>query len=189
MYLPSDMTFQYFFFDTYIGYFLQALPIAFLVGVIYGVIRYRKDNTIAINKKIFSSVFVCYVTGLICLVIGLDIMGIAWYELLYPMHSSRSIAWFSGGFDFSLDFFNNIRGEVVGNFLMFLPFGIIHPLSKEISSWKNTVLTGVVVVFAIEILQPIVGRSFDLNDIVLNTLGIVLSSSVFFGVKYLIKGK
>ena len=28
MYLPSDMTFQYFFFDTYYGYLLQALPIA-----------------------------------------------------------------------------------------------------------------------------------------------------------------
>ena len=39
MYFPSDMTFQYFFFDTYPGYFLQVLPIALIVGIIYGVIK------------------------------------------------------------------------------------------------------------------------------------------------------
>lgn len=32
MYFPEDMNFQYFFFDTYIGYFLQALPIALVAG-------------------------------------------------------------------------------------------------------------------------------------------------------------
>ena len=35
MYLPTDVTFQYFFFDTYYGYFLQALPIALLAGIVY----------------------------------------------------------------------------------------------------------------------------------------------------------
>ena len=35
MYFPSNMTFQYFFFDTYPGYFLQALPIALIAGIIY----------------------------------------------------------------------------------------------------------------------------------------------------------
>ena len=32
MYFPSDMNFQYFFFDTYPGYFLQALPVALIAG-------------------------------------------------------------------------------------------------------------------------------------------------------------
>ena len=30
------MTPQYFFFDTYIGYFLQVLPIVLLAGLLYG---------------------------------------------------------------------------------------------------------------------------------------------------------
>ena len=185
MYFPDDMTFQYFFLDTYIGYFLQALPIALIVSAIYGIIRYRTDNTTPIYRKIFSCVFVCYMTGLVCLVVGLDITGIAWYKLLYQMDPGRTVGWFSGEFDFGLDFFNHISGEVVGNFLMFLPFGILHPLSKATPSWKNTALAGVIVVLAIEILQPIFGRAFDLNDIVLNTFGILLSTSVFFGIKYL----
>ena len=73
MYFPDDMTFQYFFFDTYIGYFLQALPIALAVGVIYGFIKFRKDKETPISRKLFSCAFVCYITGLVCLVVGLDL--------------------------------------------------------------------------------------------------------------------
>ena len=76
MYFPDNLTFQYFFFDTYIGYFSQALPLALLVSAVYGFIRYRKDNATPIYRKIFSCAFICYMTGLVCLVVGLDIMGI-----------------------------------------------------------------------------------------------------------------
>lgn len=50
MFFPKDMNFQYFFFDTYIGYFLQALPIALIVGAIYGIIRFRKDNEMPVSR-------------------------------------------------------------------------------------------------------------------------------------------
>ena len=185
MYFPNNMTFQYFFFTTYIGYFLQALPIALLVGAVYGIARYRKDLTTPLYRKIFSCAFICYITGLICLVAGLEMMGNAWYKLLYSTPSGRTIGWFSGEFDFALDFLDHISGEVIGNFLMYLPFGILYPLSKEAPTWKNTVLVGFVSVVIIEVLQPIFGRAFDLNDIILNTLGIVISALAFFGVQYL----
>lgn len=57
MYFPEHMTFQYFFFDTYMGYFLQALPIALVVGAIYGIIRYRADKETPISKK---TVLMCF---------------------------------------------------------------------------------------------------------------------------------
>ncbi len=34
MYFPSDMNFQYFFFSTYPGFFLQVLPIALLTTMV-----------------------------------------------------------------------------------------------------------------------------------------------------------
>ena len=52
MHFPEDMNFQYFFFDTYIGYFLQALPIALIVGAIFGIIRFRKDKETPISRKL-----------------------------------------------------------------------------------------------------------------------------------------
>ena len=44
MYFPADMNFQYFFFDTYIGYFLQALPFALAAGGIYGLVQIPRNR-------------------------------------------------------------------------------------------------------------------------------------------------
>lgn len=187
MYFPKDMNFQYFFFDTYIGYFLQALPIALIVGTIYGFVRYRTDKETPIIRKLFSCAFVCYITGLVCLVVGLDLMNIFWYKLFYHMDPGRTIGWFGGMFDLVPDFFNHVSGEAIGNFLMFLPFGILYPLSQKDPTWKNCVIKGLVAVAVIEILQPIFGRAFDMNDIILNSLGIVVSTTIFMGAKKIIK--
>ena len=187
MYFPDDMNFQYFFFDTYIGYFLQALPIALIVGTIYGIIRFRKDKDTPIGRKLFSCVFVCYITGLVCLVVGLDLMNIVWYKLIYRMDPGRTIGWFGGAFDFALDFINNIGGETIGNFLMFLPFGILYPLSQKEPTWKKCVVRGLIAVAVIEVLQPIFGRAFDMNDIILNSSGIVASTTILMGAKKMFK--
>ena len=55
------------------------------------------------------------------------------------MNSGHSINWFNRDFDFTLDFINNIGSETIGNFLMFLPFGFLYPLSKKELKWKNIV--------------------------------------------------
>lgn len=183
MYFPEDMNFQYFFFDTYIGYFLQALPIALIVGAIYGIIRFRKDKTTPVSRKVFSCAFVCYVTGLVCLVIGLDLMGIFYYNLFYPMDSGREIRWFGGEIDLLPDFWHHIGAEVVGNFLMFLPFGVLCPLSQKNPTWKKSVIAGLFTGIAIEVLQPVFGRALDINDILLNALGVLVSTSAFMGVR------
>ena len=44
MYFPENMTAAYFFFDTYPGYFLQALPIALLIGGLWA-FRLRKIHS------------------------------------------------------------------------------------------------------------------------------------------------
>lgn len=183
MYFPDNMTFQYFFFDTYVGYFLQALPVALVVSAIYGFFRFRKDRETPAGRKLFSCMFVCYITGLLCLVVGLDLLHIFWYNLLYPMDSGISIPWFGGEFDLIPDFFDHLNAEAVGNFLMFLPFGILYPLSRKKPAWGKTVAIGLAAVAVIEVLQPIFGRAFDINDMILNALGIVVSASVFMGLK------
>lgn len=185
MYFPKDMTFQYFFFDTYIGYFLQALPIALLGSIIYTSIKFRNDKTTPTSKKIFFCIFICYIIGLICLVVGLDLMNIIWYKLIYHRDSGHSLSLFNGDFNFTLNFINNIDGETIGNFLMFLPFGILYPLSQKELTWKNIFFKGIMFVLIIEILQPCFGRAFDINDIILNSLGILVSTSLFMGIKKL----
>lgn len=187
MYFPKDMNFQYLFFDTYIGYFLQALPISFLVGIIYYFIKFRNDKTTSVSNKIFSIIFVCYLTGLICLTIGLDLMNIFWYRLIYHMNSGHFINWFNGDFDFKIDFINNLDAETIGNFLMFLPFGVLLPLSQKDLKCKNIILKGILLVLIIELLQPFFGRAFDINDVILNSLGILVSTTIFVILRNVIK--
>ena len=55
--------------------------------------------------------------GLVCLVVGLDLMNIVWYKLFYHMDPGRTIGWFGGVFDLVPDFFiNNAISSVVDQF-------------------------------------------------------------------------
>ncbi|MGM9522778.1 MAG: VanZ family protein [Oscillospiraceae bacterium] len=74
--------------------------------------------------------------------------------------------------------------EDLGNMLLFLPFGILYPLAKRDASWKRTIDTGALFSIIVEIFQPVIGRSFVINDIILNIFGTASSAAVF----YLIRG-
>lgn len=180
MYFPDDMNFQYFFFNTYPGFFLQALPIALIAGAVYIVWRRQGTPELPIKRVIMSSVFVCYFTGLLCITLFYYVLGDMYYYLFYHMPSGSGFHWFNFEYDFIPDFYYSFGSENLGNILMFLPFGILYPFFKESADWKRTMLTGIAVSVAIELLQPIFGRSFDMNDIILNGSGVIMSATVFF---------
>lgn len=60
---------------------------------------------------------------------------------------------------------------LLGNILMFLPFGFFPALVWRGSAWKRVLLTGFCVTGFIECWQLLVGRAFDIDDLWLNTLG------------------
>lgn len=180
MYLPSDMTFQYFFFDTYYGYFLQALPIALLAGVIYVIVKRKRQPQLSPGRALLSALFVCYLAGLLCLTLFYYVLGDTYYWLFYHMSSGSGSHWFSFEYNFTPDFWNDLTSERLGNILLFLPFGILYPLFDRKATWTRTLLAGIVTSVVIELLQPIFSRSFDINDIILNSIGVVVSASIFF---------
>ena len=180
MYFPSNITFQYFFFDTYPGYFLQVLPIALLVAAIWGFMKYKRDRNTPTLQIFFSCAFVCYLTGLVCLVLLIKVISVGWYHLLYHRSSGINIRLFIWDYNFIPNLFTHLDEEKIGNFIMFLPFGILYPLSKKTVTWKKTILAGLLTSLTIEISQPVFGRAFDINDIILNTLGVLISTFAFY---------
>lgn len=61
------------------------------------------------------------------------------------------------------------------NVALFLPLGILLPLVwKHFQTMKNTVLFGLGLSVGIELLQILVGRATDINDLITNTLGAFL---------------
>ena len=63
--------------------------------------------------------------------------------------------------------------NIIGNFTMFIPTGIMTPLIyKHLDSLKKTVRTGFLISLAIEIIQlPFACRASDVDDLILNTAG------------------
>ena len=61
--------------------------------------------------------------------------------------------------------------KVLGNMIMFLPYGFfISFYLKNEKPWLTLILT-VIASFAIELVQMMIGRVFDIDDILLNLLG------------------
>ncbi len=62
--------------------------------------------------------------------------------------------------------------QVIGNILMFIPFGFLLPtVFKRLSSFKKAVIIIFSFSFSIEFIQYFIGRSSDIDDLILNTLG------------------
>ena len=70
---------------------------------------------------------------------------------------------------------------------MYLPFGFLHPLSRDHAGWRDTLWAGLVLTIIIELVQPVMGRSFDANDILLNFSGVLFSTTLFFLIRRLVR--
>lgn len=63
-----------------------------------------------------------------------------------------------------------------------------HSLVKRKPSIKNAILTGFICTLVIEIMQPVFGRAFDINDVILNTVGVVIGTGLYYaGYKLFVK--
>lgn len=59
----------------------------------------------------------------------------------------------------------------LGNMVMFLPFGFFPPLLWNKFHWYHSILFTCAISTTIEVLQLLIGRSSDINDIIINTSG------------------
>ncbi|WP_088013275.1 VanZ family protein [Gottfriedia acidiceleris] len=68
--------------------------------------------------------------------------------------------------------------NLLGNLLLLMPLGII--LKTKIKSIKLSILTGVIILFSVEIIQFIfkVG-SFDIDDMILNSFGLLIGYLIY----------
>lgn len=70
--------------------------------------------------------------------------------------------------------------NVLGNALMFLPYGFfISYYLKNKKPWLTLILT-VIASFSIELVQMVIGRVFDIDDIMLNLLGGYLGYLLYY---------
>ena len=78
--------------------------------------------------------------------------------------------------------------NLVGNILLFVPFGIFIPSiwHKLQSLWKMLIVSFTIPLF-IETTQYFIGRSIDVDDVILNTIAILIGFSLFKIGKWMIQ--
>ena len=88
---------------------------------------------------------------------------------------------------FDYDSARNIIWNVVGNMVMFIPSGIILPVVyKKLNSFNKVVAAGAFISLCIEILQlPFASRATDIDDLILNTLGVAVGYGIYAAAKCL----
>ena len=175
--------------NSVINQFIQVIPITLLVGLLYIIFRFLKlkksNGDINYKKESLYLIFVCYIVGLFNLVlVPRNFWDIIWYNIFYNFNENP----FAGIFDFSYNFIPTIykiiigeytldswgKAMIVGNFLMYIPMGIMLPLVFKNINKKNIFVIAILITLSIEILQPIVGRSFDIDDIIMNFIGSII---------------
>lgn len=183
---------------TVFGQFMQVIPITCVVGILYAVwrvIRVKKKKLhIQWGAEIMRWLFVCYLTGLINLVLVPSNMWSHFFFFLkngYPAGDLDPL--FSGGFNLTPTLLKCLMGEytigrwvrdmLTGNLLMFIPMGFFLPLVSERVGRHNILKIAVAVPVVVEVIQIIIGRSFDVDDLILNFAGIVAGYFIAVGIK------
>lgn len=177
-----ELDISHFFFSTIPGYLLQTLPFAAAAGFVFWFLKYRKDKSVPFSEIKWTVLFVCYMAEVICMVYFFSSIRYFW-EFLFLGHKAENIflALFrKGSVNLIPDFYKHIDEEALLNMILFFPFGFLYPLAKNGATWIRTVSAGVICIVCAEALQPIMGRTFAVNDLILNTCGVLISSSLFF---------
>ncbi len=147
--------------------FAFSLPMVFISVVVIASLRIfdivKNKKTFCFHKEIFALIFIIYILCLFQVVTFQD-NGYGAGNNLIPFQEI-----FRHPFGSRL-FFKN----VLGNILLFLPYGffISHYL-KEKKMFPILILT-LIVSIAVESTQLMIGRVFDIDDIMLNVVGGVL---------------
>lgn len=78
--------------------------------------------------------------------------------------------------------------NILGNIIPFMPFGFLLPMVySKIDSFSRCFAAGILFVLFVELFQFLTKiGSFDVDDIILNLLGILLGYFAFLGMKYIL---
>ncbi len=137
-------------------------PLLVFVSVVAITLRcmylYREGSKFILHKELLDLVFILYI---VCL----------YYILTYQdSNSGINLIPFKEIFRYSIGSYKFMK-NVVGNILLFLPFGFFTAYYLNTKKISPVIWTAVIVSVTAEVMQYYLGRIFDIDDIILNVLG------------------
>ena len=88
-------------------------------------------------------------------------------------------------FNFLFDRYDGWQINIIGNIAMFIPVGIVWPICFcKLNDIRKTVLAGIGLILIIELTQLLCpSRHTDIDDVVLNTTGVLIGACIVFAVR------
>lgn len=148
-------------------------PMLLIFVVVLTTIRlnyiFEKGEKFVLYREFFSLLFVVYILLLFGLVTNTDVQGISnnfipFKEILRYEFGSKYFIW-----------------NVVGNIALFVPFGFFISLFLNSKKMNRPLLITFITSLTIELVQMFIGRSFDVDDMILNCLGGIIGFLIFIG--------
>lgn len=145
--------------------------VIFLIVIIMLRIMYLKQNKkkFVFHEELILLLFVTYILLLFELVTIRDIEfgGVNWMPFREILR-----------YDFGTDLFYR---QVIGNIILFIPFGYFATYYSKLTKIRHIFFVTFITSTTIEVVQRFIGRSFDVDDIILNVVGGIIGFLLFIG--------
>ncbi len=144
------------------------IAMAVIVAITVRVGYLRKNNEKAIlYKEIFNLLFILYI---LCLFHAVTYQDVSWASAnLIPFKEILR-------YDFGSNLFYR---NIFGNLLLFLPYGLYITYYLDLKKPLSVMGYAFIISLSIELIQSIIGRVFDVDDIILNVLGALLGYFIY----------
>ncbi len=159
-----------------IGYTWPMIAIALIILISIRLSwLYRNKKVIVYPQELMGLLFLVYIL------------------LLFQVVTFQDVSWSSSNYIPFKEIFRYDVGErlffknVVGNFVMFLPYGFFVSYYLRLKKARYILLMAFIASLSIEYIQLIIGRVFDVDDIMLNVFGALVGYFIYQLVLFLVK--
>jgi glycopeptide antibiotics resistance protein len=128
---------------------------------------YRNKKVMVYHKEILSLLFLWYIL------------------ILFQVVTFQDVSWSTSNFTPFKEIFRYKMGDrlfyknVVGNFMMFVPFGFFVSYYLKFRRVYGIILMSLIASATIEYTQLVIGRVFDVDDIILNIGGSLVGYGIY----------
>lgn len=155
-------------------YMIVTVPITVIVRLFKTKNLNKKGFKFNIYHEIGLIIYITFIAGLFSQTILANIYSLQW-KIQSKINLIPGMIFYDS---FKLWHLGNTRYFVIsllGNIIMFMPFGFFTPLLWNKKNLKDSLLAGFLASLTVEICQlPQAGRTSDVDDLILNTLGAFL---------------
>lgn len=168
------------------------LPFYIILRLLY-LRRYKKAKP-DVWREILLCLFILFLAGLVVLVLWPGNLAgqsanpfLRAAERLRTGRSMNLVPLYTICRYFTGSFGTQFIVNIVANVLMFSPLGLCLPLLwRRFQKWWQLLWIGTVFSAGIETIQLFVGRSVDIDDVILNVAGVMLGYAIFVVLSHLI---